>query len=56
MGWQNRGKYKQDLNGEIIGSSKMLSFEVKEDLDVIKKNHEYWIVHEYSLDSVSLDG
>ncbi|CAA2959898.1 NAC domain-containing 67-like [Olea europaea subsp. europaea] len=34
----------------------MLSFEAKIDSDVIKKNHGHWIMHEYSLDGVSLNG
>ncbi|CAA2959899.1 NAC transcription factor 25-like [Olea europaea var. sylvestris] len=52
---QTGAKIIENWNGEIIGSSKMLSFEAKIDSDVIKKNHGHWIMHEYSLDGVSLN-
>ncbi|CAI9773751.1 unnamed protein product [Fraxinus pennsylvanica] len=52
---QTGAKMIKNCNGEIIGSSKMLSFEAKEDSDAIKKIHGHWIMHEYSLDGVSLN-
>ncbi|KAL2509197.1 NAC domain-containing protein [Forsythia ovata] len=52
---QTSGKSIKNSNGEIIGSGKMLSFEVKVDSDEIKKIYAHWLMHEYSLAGVSLE-